>query len=86
MGAAVGWRRARLPELVIAVLLNENLLASDPNSIRVLADPGIVGGQMRIACIDPDRLACRLGDLLGNLGVLVALHWRRSGQAAAPRN
>ena len=37
---------------------------------------------MRVACIDPDRLACRLGDLLGDLGVLVALN---CGAQAKPR-
>ena len=50
-------RRARLPELVIAVLLNEKLGASHPNGIGILGGAAIVGCQMRIASIDPDRLA-----------------------------
>ena len=55
--SSVGRRRARLPELVIAVLLNEKLGAGHPDGIGVLGDPAIVGCQMRIAGIDPDRLA-----------------------------
>ena len=76
------WRRARLPEPVVSVLLRENLLAVDPDSIGVLGDPGIVGRQMRIACVDPDRLGCRLGNLFGSLGV-VAMNGRAK---AKPRH
>ena len=77
-GCSGGCGRARLPELVIAVFLDEELGAG-----QLLNDPAIVRGQMRIACIYCERLASRLGDLLGDLGVLVALN---CGAQAKPRH